>query len=249
VRTGELFVDLNLFRTPGVLGGNVFALRWRSEVSGLTQTGLGMLPSWEHTVEKVILNSQNPEGNGGHEVRWRRPDGLLVTYDWDGTAYSTLDCSIHDTLSKNGSGNYVITGKWGATKLFDANGMPDKYTDRNGNVLDFTYNSSYQWTAFTDDRGRTYTIHHDADGFIDYIDDPASRRWSFGYDTSGNLTSITAPDTACVALLSQGPSSLHRTCHEYRWESGALPHAPGFWRHGLGCAGVRCVRAPLTSAA
>ena len=58
-----------------------------------------------------------------------------------------------------------------------------------------------------------------------------------------------AGTTTRVPLRSPSPSSLHRTCHEYGWESGALPQAPGCWRHGLRCAWVRCVRAPLTSAA
>ncbi|MFI5403787.1 MAG: hypothetical protein ACHQ1G_12690, partial [Planctomycetota bacterium] len=37
VRTGELFYDLFLFDTPGVVEDNVFALRWRSMISGSTQ--------------------------------------------------------------------------------------------------------------------------------------------------------------------------------------------------------------------
>ncbi|MHC4163704.1 MAG: hypothetical protein ACYSUM_16375, partial [Planctomycetota bacterium] len=49
VRTGELFWDKVLFRTPGVLEDNVFAIRWRSMISGSSQLGTQILPSWEMT--------------------------------------------------------------------------------------------------------------------------------------------------------------------------------------------------------
>jgi hypothetical protein len=41
LRTGEVFYDLFLFDTPGVVEDNVFALRWRSMISGSSQLGNG----------------------------------------------------------------------------------------------------------------------------------------------------------------------------------------------------------------
>ena len=55
-RTGELMWDHFLFRTPGVVQDNVFAIRWRSMNGGSTQLGNQNLPSWEMTAQYVLLN-------------------------------------------------------------------------------------------------------------------------------------------------------------------------------------------------
>lgn len=77
VRTGELFWDHFLFRTPGLLEDNVLAIRWRSMISGSSQLGRQVLPSWETTPNKVILNLSNPNGVNGHRVDVRRLDAFM----------------------------------------------------------------------------------------------------------------------------------------------------------------------------
>ena len=195
-RTGELSRAFALFTIPTRTGSRSFGFRWRSEISGSTQLGKSVLPDWEHTLEVNILNPGDPNGNGGHEVIWRTPEGLEITFDYDGSAYSTQDCAVHTDLSVNGSGQYVLTTKYQHEYLFDTNGMLDTETDRNGNVFDYTYNGSYQLTALTDDRGKSFSIGHNTDGFMSYLEDPAGRRWNFTYDTSGNLIRYKTPTTA-----------------------------------------------------
>ena len=195
VRTGELALTIPLFSTPGLHGEHEFSLRFRSMNTGVSEFGRGMLASWQHTMHTVIVNAGNPNAAGGHYAEWRRPDGLLVTFTWDGSVYSTTDCDIHDVLTKNGSGNYVLTDKLGGTKQFDVNGMPDLDTAPTGATMDWTYNASLQWTALTDDRSRTYSVHHDGNDYVDYIDLPDGSRWLVSVASGGNLTSITSPVT------------------------------------------------------
>jgi len=195
VRTGELFWDHFMFDTRGVEGDHVFALRWRSMISGSTQVGRQMLPSWETTVKYVVLVPLNPTGNGGHRVDVRRPSGRIDAFTWNGTAY-VAPSGVFDTLTTNGSGNYVLTTKQGFSKTFDANGMPAADDTPNGNTDTWTYNSSYQWTGLTDDRGKTYSISSNGSGYITSITDPASRTWTLGYSLADNLTTITTPATA-----------------------------------------------------
>jgi hypothetical protein len=83
-RTGELFFDKVLFTTAGLLGQNGYAIRWRSMVGGASQLGRQVLPSWETTANKVIVNSGNPNATNGHYVDIRRPSGRIDTYWWGG---------------------------------------------------------------------------------------------------------------------------------------------------------------------
>ncbi len=183
-RTGEARIGFFLFDTPGMVGRHDFALTWRSMTSGATQFGNGMLFNLERTLEITL---------GETIVYDRWPSGRIVTWYLDAGTYVTSDCSVHDTLEKNGSGYFEIHGKYKDVWTFDANGMPSTYADRNGNALTFTY-STYQLTGITDDRGKSYTFHHDGSGFVDYITDPTSRTWNFSY-SSGNLVGITTPHT------------------------------------------------------
>jgi RHS repeat-associated protein len=194
VRTGELFWDKTLFRTPGVLEDNAFSIRWRSMISGASQLGRQTLPSWETTVEYVVLNEEDPSGPNGHMGRVRRPSGRIDDYTWDGASYEG-PADVRDTLTKNVAGNYVLTDKWGNQMTFDGDGMPAEGKDRNGNTDTYTYDASYRMTGYTDDRGKTYIIAHNANNYISSITDPAGRTWTFTYDSSDNLKTVKTPAT------------------------------------------------------
>ena len=199
---------------PGVLGTEGMGVMWRSYLSGVTQVGRGAILSFENTVEKEILISGNPNGNGGHQVIWRKPSGLAVVFDWDGSDYSTSDCSVKETLTTTGSGAYLLTGKYDDTMLFDANGMPDLYTDRNGNTVNPTYNGSLQLTGYAGTRGKNAAVAQDGDGFLAYFENAAGARWTMDYDGSGNLVEVGVPATtdqssgSTIALTYDGSNRL-----------------------------------------
>jgi RHS repeat-associated protein len=195
VRTGELMWDHFLFRTPGLVADNIFAIRWRSMISGASQLGNRILPSWEITAQYVVIDQQNPNAPNGHKVLLRHATGRIDTFMWDGAVYVGPP-DVFENLYTNPQGNYVLLGKWGDTMTFDPFGMPATYTDRNGNTDTYTYDASYRMTGYTDDRGKSYTIVHNANNYITSITDPASRTWTFAYDSNDNLTTITTPGTA-----------------------------------------------------
>ena len=193
-RTGELSRVFPLMDVPTRHGRLPFHVRWRAEMSGSTQLGRSMLPSWEHSLEYVELDASDPDGDGGHERRWRRPDGSIVVFDWDGTSYSTSDCSVYDTLAKNGT-VYEITTKHQRVLAFDVYGMLDTDSDKNGNVtIDLDYNAQYELTGMTV-LGGSFTIGTNTDGFITSLATPDGRTWTFAYDVYGNLTQIKTPTT------------------------------------------------------
>ena len=188
--SGELAVDFPLFIDMSHAGTKPISLRWRSMVSGSTQMGTGMLPSWETTAKKVIVNQGNPNSAYGHYVDVRLPSGAIPRYDWLGSAYSAATCGDHNVLTTS-SGNYVLTNKWGDVTNFDSRGMPASYVDRNGNTETLSYDSSYRLTSYTPDIGNAWTITTNGNDFITQLADP----WVFTYDSNNNLTSITTPTT------------------------------------------------------
>jgi hypothetical protein len=195
VLTGELVLDIPFASTQTMLGTQTLGVRVRGMISGGTEFGLGMIPSWMTTVQETIHNVGNPLANGGHSALVRLPTGVTVNFIWGGSAYGTSDCCFHDTLSKNGSGRYVLTALDGSTKLFDANGMPDVYTDANGNATDYAYNSSLQCTGWTNDRSVSTTVNHDANGWVSSVVVDGLFTYTFNINSSGYLTSITTPTT------------------------------------------------------
>jgi len=192
-RTGELFYDLELMRMPGVVEDNVFAIRWRSMLSGSTQVGNGMIPSWETTAKYVVINVGNPTGAGGHMVEIRRPTGRIDEFVWDGSEYDSPS-DVFDDLTAGGGGTYTLADRWGGYILFNSDGMPTNIVDRNGNADILTW-ISYQMTGFQDDRGKSYTISTNGAGRISSISNPAGQTWTLGYDSNGNLTTVTTPAT------------------------------------------------------
>jgi len=193
VRTGELFWDKVLFKMPGVVEDNVFAIRWRSMISGASQLGSGMLPSWETTAQYVLLNAGNPTGANGHAYDIRRPTGRADRFTWNGTAYAS-PADVFDTFTLV-SGNGRLTDKWGNRIDFDAQGMPAAFVDANGNTDTPAY-TAYKLTGLTDDRGKSYSTVHNANGYMTRITTPAGQNWNFGYDLSDRLINITSPATA-----------------------------------------------------
>ena len=209
-RTGELVLDIPVFTFPGLEGPTVFSLRYRSMIDGSTQAGNRMVPSWEMSAEYVVINSGNPTASGGHEVWIRRSTGVADIFAWDGSAYYPDSCLVTDTLTVNGGGNYVLEDKYGATVLFDSQGMSDVYTSRNGNTLTTQYDANRQLTGLVDSRGLSYTIVLDANDYIESIEDPAGQVWEFVIDSDDNLESITSPATP------DQPSGVTRT---FYWDA------------------------------
>ncbi len=196
VRSGELFVDHAILTFPGRVSSLNLSVRWRSMIDGVTQMGAGAIGSWETTAEKVILDENDPDGDGGHEVRIRHSSGEINVFGWDAVSYSPETCLVTDTLTTDTNGDYLLTSKTGETILFDSNGMPNEFGDRNGNIIDFDYDSNLQLTDITDTRGKSFTITSNTDGYITEIEDPAGREWTFTYDANNNLKTIKTPTTA-----------------------------------------------------
>ena len=73
--TGQHHVDIALFSKRTRLGVTPFSVRWMSMISGQSQFGNAVIPSWEVTAEKMIVNSGSPNSPHGHYFRVDLPSG------------------------------------------------------------------------------------------------------------------------------------------------------------------------------
>ncbi len=96
------------------------------------------------------------------------------------------------TLSKNGSGNYVMTQRHGKTWTFNGDKQLASISNTNGATQIFSYNGSKQLATVTDAFNRTLTYTW-AGGSISSVSDGTGRSVSFGYGT-GDMTSFTDPE-------------------------------------------------------
>ena len=182
--TGELTYDGFVGSMPGVLGDFDISYRWRSMTSGVSQLGRGMVPSWEWTLQSVNSTTKVVRTSAGLTETWTLSSGV----------WSSSDCAVHATLTDLGSGIFERKDLQGNKRTFGSDGMQTAIEDRNGNQILFTHNG-YQLTTIVDTRSKTWSVHHDGAGLIDYIDDPCGRRFTFAYDTNANLVEVGYPAT------------------------------------------------------
>lgn len=93
------------------------------------------------------------------------------------------------TLTKNGSGNYVLTERHGNIMTFDAAKKLATIQNPNGATQTFTYNGSGQLSTVKDAFNRTLTYSWSSNR-ISSVSDGTGRSISFGY-TNGDMTSFT----------------------------------------------------------
>jgi RHS repeat-associated protein len=162
--------DLALTRTYNSLGptNNLFGWGWTSDFD-------------EHV-------TANADGS----VTYRDPDGGLQIFLSNGSGGYLSSPGLNLTLVKNADHTYTMTAHDQSQTIFTSTGYLWKLVDRNANTLRLAYNGATLQTV-TDASGRTLQVTISG-GHITQIVDPLSHTYTYGYDTSGNLTDYTTPD-------------------------------------------------------
>ena len=204
VGSGNLLVRSTDLVLPGIEGNVVLGADYNSRMIGSsTETG-AFGHGWRSRSGidvRLIANS------GDTAVTSAAPDGVVGTFTCSsgctsaGTVYTSPGV-FKATLVKTSSGWNLTDHGTGQVTAFNSSGHPSTITDRNGNVTTVSYNSSGQQTKITSDWGpsaiRVGATAYGSNGFISSFTqtgtDATTHTVSYGYDSSGNLTSITDPD-------------------------------------------------------
>jgi RHS repeat-associated protein len=189
----ESFTDLAVSgRGPGAIWARSYSTVMAAEDGPLGygwHTGYGAHLVVNATTGDVVVSQEN-----GAEVAFTNNAGTL-----------TAPTRVQATLVKNADGTYTFTRRATQTLRFDSTGRLVSMADRNGETTTLTY-SSGQLTAITESGGRALTVTWTGT-HVTRVADPLGRAVGYGYDASGNLTTVTAADGAVTTF---GYDTSHR---------------------------------------
>jgi RHS repeat-associated protein len=202
VGSGNLLVRSTDLVLPGIEGNVTLGADYNSRMIG-SSTEIGALGhGWRSRFGidvRLIANSDST-------VTFTGPDGVVGVFKpITGTSPTqyTSPGVFKASLVKTTSGGWNLTDHGcGCVTAFSSSGKPSTIKDRNGNVTTVSYNSAGQQTKITSDWGpsaiRAAATAYGGNGFISSFTqtgtDGTTHTVSYGYDSAGNLTSITDPD-------------------------------------------------------
>jgi len=210
--TGTKFQQETLYRAA-VNSSLTEQLSYNSwPLSDASQTWKGAYGTgWKGHYERQIANfnwAAIVKRQDGRELEFRQPPSGNVFVP---------DADVADGLERlvDGSGN--LTG-WkltvasdDSTELYDAAGRLLSITDRAGAAVTLAYSTSSTplsvapaagfLISVSDSWGRTLSYVYDINKRITTLRDPGNGSYAFGYDSAGNLASITFPDTQVRQFL------------------------------------------------
>jgi RHS repeat-associated protein len=229
--TGEFAVRPGDLTTPDLVipvRGHTIDLR-RSYRSGYAYPGvLGY--GWDFAMNRRLRRLDN--GNILITTGTCRSD----EYTFNGMGWSAPS-GVFRTLVLNTDGSYTETTPSGSKDTFDDHGNLIERRDRHGNRIAFEYSEEampivgrlqffvdstprvialeYRLLRIIDPTDREIELSYNAQGRIQSITDWIDRTWTYGYDSFGNLTSVTSPPIADY------PSGTTTT---YAYQDSRFPH-------------------------
>lgn len=129
--------------------------------------------------------------------------GTVLFIDGDGTRYYFVKGSdgtyispagVYLTLTQGTDGTYTIQEKEGTKYHFNSSGNLDSITDTDGNTTTVSY-ANGNISSVSDVSGRSVTFNY-TNGQLSSITGAQIPTVSYGYDASGNLTSVTKKDAS-----------------------------------------------------
>ncbi|HVA50299.1 MAG TPA: DUF4214 domain-containing protein [Pirellulales bacterium] len=182
-------VDASL-PTPGGLSlaiGRTF----NSSIGGRSTPGifgLGWSTSWQSSLSVDAAGNVTIDSGGAVSFFVAQPNG-----DYLDTAGES------GTLTSSG-GVFTFTSISGTQDVFLASGLLNYVQDTNGNRITLGYNSGKQLVTLTysnpadaSEPNETLTLSYNSQGLVSQVADGTGAKWSYVYDTSAHLLSVTAP--------------------------------------------------------
>ncbi len=152
---------------------------------------------WLGGVEQLVFNQPTGQPNGS--VLWVGGDGSARLYSQlNTTTWLAPLGGFQDTLRRV-SGQYTRRLRHGVTITYDSLGRHFTTTNRANHVTTFNWHPVFNRLGSigvppSGVAGTTYTLAYTAQGYLDYIDDPAGRRLDVSIVGSGLLQTLVDPD-------------------------------------------------------
>nr|WP_319491029.1 RHS repeat-associated core domain-containing protein [uncultured Desulfobacter sp.] len=112
-------------------------------------------------------------------------------------------------LTLETDGTYLVRTKHGVELDFNADGRMTAWTDANGNVLTFAYDTGGALQTISNGMGKALSLSY-ANDRISQVSDGTGRSVSYTYDTDGNLTQVTGTEGNTTVFEYDEPGRLTR---------------------------------------
>jgi len=156
--------------------------------------GFGWSPIFDAQLDILIPgNDSNPMPR---QVQVTQENGSTVLFTRAGSSsYRALDRVNGELSYAAGSGTWLYTRDLTTFMTFDGSGALVSAADRYGNAITFGRDGSGHVTTMSASGGRQLTLTWSG-AHVTAVSDSANRSVSYGYDSAGNLVSVTAVDGA-----------------------------------------------------
>jgi len=150
---------------------------------------------WSMSCDQGLLFTVRYEVVGGPAIQEfvrRLPNGKRYIYSEqvDGS-YSAP--GIFDLVTRLADNTARLQHRDGSFKIYNENGTLASESDKNGNAVNFSYDTQGRLTQKADTNGRSLTYEFNTNGLVNVIRDHTGREWLYGYDIDANLISVTDP--------------------------------------------------------
>ena len=164
-----------------------FSRYYNSQLDNTLSIHMGM--RWRHSYERSI------EVISATEVIVQRATGKRHQYINSGSGfYSATDVNSHLTQT---TGGWLLTTAQDDDEEYDSNGRLVSIIRQDGARHDLAYDGNNRLVSVSDDFGRVLQINYQdaASPVIASITVPDGRTFDYGYDSIGNLVTVTYPGT------------------------------------------------------
>jgi RHS repeat-associated protein len=181
--SGNLLVSTSDLGISGTGLDMIFERSYNS-LSGSTEV---LSPGWRLNFGNDVKVTPLADGN----VEFQAPTYFRAVFVKQPDGSFKTPMGLQAALGKDPDGAWTVTYNQSRTKLrFSAAGNSlSSITDKNGNDIDPTSDTSGRTYQILDTQDRTTTLAYDTAGRLSTVTDPTGRRATYGYDAAGNLTS------------------------------------------------------------
>ena len=226
---GNTYIEENDVTLPGLGGGLTLTRTWNSiwpANESQFQSGMFGL-GWRSTYEERVFVGS---GDAVNYMVYLRSDGSLWYFGSNGSAWTLASpANVPATLTQNGTQSWTIAFQNGETRTFSyATGLLTAITDRNGNIVQLSYDSSNRLATVTDPASRqlSFTYASNTSSLVTAITSSFGPSWAYSYDTQGRLTQVTEPDQSTFSfqynsqsLISQVTDSQGKILETHTYDS------------------------------
>ncbi len=149
---------------------------------------------WSFSHDRVLNKVTQADSQGVEQQLyiWRLANGKRYIYRVETNGSITSPPGVIQTIEPQSDGSDWLVSLDGSYEVY-AFGKLTAVVDRNGNTINYEYNTDGTLLRVADTNGRVFDFDFTSSGRIATITDHANRTWKYDYDSNGTLINVTDP--------------------------------------------------------